>query len=129
MPYLDKEYTENWAYDLHKNVKTRGELWDDDVVKQSIEMIVATMLGERLFNHRFGSRVFASLFEGMTPGLGEEILDSVIDAIKTWEDRAIVIESEAELIVYQDDNSIVLKIPYQILRSGKSGVWEKKIIP
>lgn len=128
MPFLEKQYSDKWAYDLSKNYKTEGELWDDSVIKQSIELIIGTIFGERLFNFRFGTKVFSTLFEGITESTGEEILTTVIEAIKEYEDRVVVDESNCELLVYNDDNSIVIKIPYQITRSGKESIWEKKIL-
>jgi len=127
MPFLEKKYEDKWAYDLDKNFKSKGEIWDFDVISQSIELIIGTIFGERLFNSRFGTRVFQSLFEGMDERIGEEILTSVIEGIKEYEDRVDVDEAKCELFIYPDENSVVIKIPYTVTRSGRESVWEKKI--
>jgi len=127
MPILPKEYSEHWAYDISKNIISKGEVWDEDAVKQSIEMIVATYFGERLFNLPFGSPVWGKLFETMTPNDGENLLNGVAAAIKRWEDRVRLIEADMRVINKTDDNSITLVIPYIIKRSGKSSIWQKKI--
>ena len=128
MPFLEKEFSDDWAYDLDKNFKSKGELKNEDVITQSIELIIGTILGERLFNPRFGSRVFETLFEGLTETTGEEVLDSAIEAIKEYEDRVIVNENNSELLIFPDNNSVIISIPYRIKRSGKESVFKKKII-
>jgi len=127
MPFLDQQYEDNWAYDIDKNFKSRGELRDEKVISQSIEMILATSYGERLFNPNFGSPLWAQLFENMNENTGEELLNGCINAIKRWEDRIQLLEDEASITVFIDQNAIRLSLPYVILRSGKTAVWEKKI--
>jgi len=126
MAYVAKEYSDNYAYDLSRKVITKGEIWDDDVIKQSVESIVATYFGERLFNLKFGSPLWGRLFENMTPSDGESILNGVSNAIKRWEDRVRLIENEMRL-TSGDDNSLILIIPFVIKRTGKKSIWQKKI--
>jgi len=99
----------------------------NDVISQSIELIIGTMFGERLFNSRFGTRVFQTLFDGIDKSKGEEILTSCIESIKEFEDRVIIDEARCKLLIYPDENSVVIKLPYIITRSGQESVWEKKI--
>ena len=73
MAFIEKEYSDSYAYDISKNVMTKGELWNDDVIKQSIEMIIGTITGERLFNFRFGCYLWADLFDNMTEAKGEKM--------------------------------------------------------
>jgi phage baseplate assembly protein W len=127
MAIVPKEYSENWAYDISKKVISKGEIWNDDVIAQSIELIVATYFGERLFNLSFGSPVYGKLFETISISDGENLLNGVATAIKKWEDRVYLIEQQMRVKVDVDNNSITLLIPYIIKRSGKSSIWQKRI--
>jgi len=122
-----KQYSENWAIDLHKNVNRMGEIRNGDVISQSIEMILATSPGERLFNPNFGSPLWSYLFENLDKNTALELMRECCKAIKRWEDRIYVIEDQASIIIYTDENAIRLSIPYIIRRSGLKAVWEKKI--
>lgn len=123
-----KEYSESFAYDISKNVLSKGEIHDTDVLSQSIEMILTTMFSERLFNPNFGTPLAGYLFEFIDEGSGEQILDKVIEAIGRWEDRVTVITNSATLTILDDDHSIILDIPYVIKRSGTTSTFKKKIL-
>lgn len=123
-----KQNSQNWAYDLDVNVLDNGEIQDVNVINRSIEAILSTSHGERLFNPAFGSDLSLRLFDGMTQGRCENILDTAINDIKTWEDRISIIENQAKIIVNLDNNSIILIIPYVIKRSGYSSIFKKKIL-
>lgn len=128
MGFIEKEFSDNFAYDISMRIKSEGEIWDDDVISQSITLILSTSYGERLFNTSFGSPVFNMLFNTFSNKSGEELLDEVALAIKTYEDRVTVLEDK--MIVEYDDtnNTIILEIPYYIKKTGKSSVWKKKIV-
>jgi len=128
MPFIEpKEFSDSWAYDLHKDVIRRGEIRDEEVISQSIEMILATSYNERLFNLSFGSPLWTQMFENMNKSTAEDLLNGCIAAIKRWEDRIRLLENSASITVFTDQNAIRLSLPYIILRNGKTAVWEKKI--
>lgn len=118
----------NFAYDLSKNILSKGEIWDDDVIKQSIEMILGTYFGERLFNPNFGSELSFYLFENLTENNGERLLNSIINSIKTWEDRIEILENQCKLILYPNQNSISLTLIYKIKKNNTISKIEKRII-
>jgi phage baseplate assembly protein W len=128
MPKINKRYRDKWAYDLSKNPLTKGEIWDDDVIKESIELIIATYFGERLFNPYFGSPLGNMLFENINESKGESLLTDLINAIKTWEDRITINESRCRIILDYDNNSIGLQIFYTINQNNIRSLFEKKII-
>jgi phage baseplate assembly protein W len=118
----------NWAYDLSKNAISEGELRDVDVINQSIELILTTSYGERSFNLNFGSGLPRKLFESMSPSLAEDILNDAAAALKRWETRITVIESQMRVISSSDQNSVILVIPYFINSINISSVFQKKIV-
>lgn len=125
---MARELSDRWAYDIDKNPIDQGEIWDGDVLNQSIEMILATNPGERLFNPSFGFGLQRRVFEIMAPDDAENFLDEVANALKTWEDRITVIESQMQVIANVDQNSVILIIPYIIKRTNIKSVFKKKII-
>ncbi len=119
-------YKDLYAYDVAQNVYQDGELWDTKAINQSIEMILTTLYGERLFNPGFGSNFPLKIFDNMSQGKGEEILDDVVGAIKRWDDRIAIDESEVRLIVKEEQNTVVLVVPYTVRKNGIKTEYIKK---
>lgn len=128
MPYIFKQFDENYAYDLNKNNRKGKELFDEDVLDQSIEMILGTKRGERLFNRSFGTGLFLYLFENINENIGERILEDILNSIKRFEDRILVDTNNVKLDVYPDEGAITITIPYRINRTGQRNIFKKKII-
>lgn len=122
-----RNISDNWAYDIAKNPIDVGQIKDVDVINQSIEMILGTTPGERIFNPSFGFGLQYKIFNNMTNEEGEQILDQVYRAITRWEDRITVDERNMRLIANPNQNSIILIIPYTINRNQISSVFKKKI--
>ena len=125
---MTRELSDRWAYDIDKNPIDNGEIWDGDVLNQSIELILSTNYGERLFNPSFGVGLQRRIFEIISPADAEDFLDEIALAIKTWEDRVTLIESQMRIISNADRNSIILIIPYIIKRTNVKSVFKKKIL-
>ena len=128
MPIIQKTYRDNFAYDISKDVISKGEIHDDDVIKQSVEMILGTSLGERLFNTGFGSPLSLYMFETLNTSTGETLLTEIIKAIQRWEDRIKIDEPNCRMIIDYDNNGIDLYLPYSIRRNNIKSVYKKKII-
>ena len=79
---IQKQMVDSWAYDISKNVLSKGEIRDVDVINQSIESIIGTLFGERIFNLSFGSDLTLRIFDIQTKKSGEQVLNSITDAIK-----------------------------------------------
>lgn len=125
---LNKEFSDNWAYDIDKNPIDQGEIWDADVINQSIEMILCTYPGERLFNPSFGIGIQYRIFNIASPAEAESLLDIIASALRVWEDRIIVVESQMRIIANVDAHSVIIVIPYTIKRNNIKSVFKKKLI-
>lgn len=119
---------DHWCYDIAKDVINKGEIWDEDVISQSIEIILATVFGERIFNPFFGSSLYIYLAEGITKHTAERLLNDILTAIKRWEKRISIIDDNVELLVGLDGHSIRIKIPYIINKSKIVSTFDKKIV-
>ena len=118
---------DRFAYDISKDIVNEGEIWDTEVINQSIEMIIGTSYGERLFNLEFGSPLSLSLFENMSTANSNRLVTDIIKAIETWEDRITIISSQVVLEV-KNDNSYLLSIPYIINKNNIKSVFQKKLL-
>ena len=123
-----REFSDVWATDLDKEPSKYGEIYDVDVINQSIELILGTSRGERLFIPQFGSGLPYRLFNTFTESEAEAILDLVIEDIQRWEDRITILQDESRIIVNLDNNYIVLIIPYIIKKRGIKSTFAKKIV-
>ncbi len=122
-----KLFTDSFAYDLSKNIQQDGEIFDQDVIEQSIESILSTLFGERIFRPTFGSLVPSVLFENLDEETGEELLDNALESLEIWEDRIIVLREQATIQILIDDNSIILNIPYVINQINITSIFKRKI--
>lgn len=127
MPVNIKKFSDHYAYDISKNVLSKGEIYDTEVLSQSIEMILTTMFNERLFNTSFGSVLPSYLFDFINENSGEKLLDDIITAIHRWEDRVIVIAGSATLQILNDQNAVILTLPYYVKQNGTNSIFKKKI--
>lgn len=121
------KYANNWAYDLDKDMLTNGEVKDIDVINQSIEMILTTLRGERLFNPTFGSDFKLRIFDSMDEEFLERLIDDTVGAIQRWETRITIIEDKVKLIINPDNNSAFISIPYIINERNLKAEFNKKI--
>ncbi len=123
----NKVSIDKWASDLDIDIIKNGEIFDVNVINRSIELILGTTYGERLFNPSFGSGLQLRLFEGITTTNAESILDEAIEAIKRWEDRILILQSSSKIILDMSNNSITLVIPYIIKKTGVNSTFKKKV--
>ena len=128
MPKTIRNISERWAYDIDKNPIDQGEIWDVDCINQSIEMILGTMPGERLFNTPFGYGLQYKIFNIASPAEAESILDEIVEALARWEDRISVVTNQMRIIADVDRHSVIIIIPYIIKRTYIKSVFKKKII-
>ena len=128
MPKTLRNISERWAYDIDKNPIDQGEIWDVDCINQSIEMILGTMPGERLFNTPFGYGLQYRIFNIASPAEAESILDEIVEALARWEDRISVVTNQMRIIANVDAHSAIIIIPYIIKRNNIKSIFKKKII-
>jgi len=125
---LKTETIQDYAYDLSKKTKTKGEVLNEDAINLSIENILSTLRGERLFSPFFGSKLQVQIFESIDIFTARNLLDELLYIIDLWEDRITVIVHQVELDVLTEKNQLNIVIPYIIKRNGLTGTFARKII-
>jgi len=121
------DLTKNYAFDLSKKIKEEGDVVDIDAINQSLENILLTNFGERVFLPGFGSNLLASLFEGGTSERITGIYSNILDQIQKWENRVAINKSKSSLFFDTDNNAMYIKIYYTIRTTGIDGSLNKKI--
>lgn len=120
--------SDKWAYDVPLDTFSYGEIYNTDVIDQSIEMILSSLMGHRLFNRSFGTDFALRLFDNMDTSFGNRLLKDTVIAIKRWENRIIVLDDQVRLVLDPDKNRALIEIPYYIPHVGIKSTFKKKII-
>lgn len=121
-----RKIDKTWAIDISKETKSKGEVTNEKAINQSIEGILSTYFGERLFNLGFGSVLPTALFNTFTESQGEDLLTRLIETIEAYEDRITIQQDAARL--YIKDNVMRLIIPYFLNRENITSVFDRKVI-
>ena len=111
---MNYQNTDNWAVDLSKNLKTKGEIYNEDVIYQSVESIIMTVFGERIFNTAIGSEAYSMIFKNLHAINGEKALDDINRSIRIWEPNVTVDEDDSKFIKDMSQHAIFVYIPYVI---------------
>lgn len=125
---VGEPYIDNWAYDISKSVKVEGEVFDDKAINVSIENILSTLRGERLFSPYFGSTLPNQSFEQIDIFNAEDLLIELLEAIELWEDRITIVRNQIEMNILTNEQSMTLVLPYIINRNGLTGRFSRKIV-
>lgn len=104
---------------------TDKEIWGEDAINQSIEMVLTTEPQERLFNIGFGSPLFGLVFENEETVRNN--MDGVFDIIEYWVPIKIS-RSNADIEVNTDEHAISFKIPYVSNNGTIVGYFARKIM-
>jgi len=107
---------EIWS-DLHQDLVgdaqgTLKKVINADSVKTSIDNIIRTWRGERVFLPQFGSTLRDMLFEPINDYLADEMAKSVREAIETWDDRVSVLGVDTQ--VDTDNNFVSITVRFRI---------------
>lgn len=84
-----------------------------EAIKQSVKNIVLTAPGEKLFQPRFGSKVYKLLFEPLDPFIIDTIQSEILNTINNHEKRVTV--TSLKCIPDYDNNSLDVSLEYQII--------------
>lgn len=120
-------FLNNFALDLNKKVLTNVDAVDKDVIHQSLEAILLTGVGERVFED-FGSFLQTILFHRLDENNAENLLDEIISTISRYENRITVISNSCALNISRQTQTMRLKIVYYINSDGAIGEFNKKIV-
>jgi len=122
-----REYADKWTMDIDNKTLSVGEIYNVDVINQSIETILSTPLGTRLFNIGFGSDFSLRIFDNMDVGYLEQLMVDTADSIEYWDDRVMIIRNKMSIVVDADNNKLTITIPYIIKRRNVLAEFKKVV--
>lgn len=94
--------------------KQLGRVTDVSSVYQSIDNILKTRKGERVFQPKFGSDISALLFEPMDDITANSILSRLFEAIEVWEHRVIVDYGRSYIVPDVDNHTYNVFLTFRI---------------
>jgi phage baseplate assembly protein W len=124
---MSRFFIDNYAIDLSKKSISVSDVYDSQALLQSVENIILTIPGERVFQLDFGSPLMTTTFRNINEQNGERLLDAIIDAINKFEPRVRVISSKCVLQLIPSQNSLNIVIPFIIIKSGAYLEYTKKL--
>lgn len=117
----------DYAIDLSKQSLTVSDVYDNQAILQSVENILLTIPGERVFEPEFGSELMTTVFKNINAQSGERLLDSLIASINKWEPRVTVLSKDCKLYLNPRENSLTIYISFIINKSYAKSVYSKKL--
>ena len=124
---MSRFFIDNYAIDLSKKSISVSDVYDSQALLQSVENIILTIPGERVFQLDFGSPLMTTTFRNINEQNGERLLDAIVDAINKFEPRVRVISSKCVLQLIPSQNSLNIVIPFIIIKSGAYLEYTKKL--
>ena len=91
---------------------TDEKLYDLEAIYQSIHNIINTQKGQRLFLPEFGVDLWQFLFDPMSPAIQHQVYMEVYRAIKVWEPRVEIQNSQSSYIGNPETHTIDLNIVF-----------------
>ena len=117
----------NFAYDISKNIVSEGEVVDEKVINQSLENIILTNFGERVFRSDFGSNLLASIFEAGNSKNAQFMYSNLLKQVQKNEKRVTLDIANCSMFMDSNNNTAYITIKYRINDSNINGKMNKKI--
>jgi phage baseplate assembly protein W len=111
--YKDLDFT----FKQNPNTNDVGIKKNNDAVKQSVLNILRTNHGERPFNWNFGANLRAYLFENMTHITAANISTSVNMALRNWEPRIEVLNTNVQASA--GENEVMITVTGRVKSSNE----------
>jgi len=100
-----------------------------EAINNSIENILGTTPGERVFRPDFGSYVKSLLFEPLNDDNADLLLVAISNAISKWEPRVEMLKDESYVKADIENGLYDVLIVYKLVDIGVNGEFEASIKP
>jgi phage baseplate assembly protein W len=107
---LDLNFT---AHPVNKDVSIK---YDEQAIKQSVKNLILTKNFERPFHSEIGSQVRGLLFEPVTEMSVAIIKRSIVDVIRNYEPRVVLVD--VFVSVRPDENYVDIRIVFKIVNTA-----------
>jgi len=110
---LGKGFSLDFSLDTHGSIKMSSY---ERSVQESIEIILSTRPGERIYNSDFGCSISELMFEPNDVRTQMLAREYVTQALEAFEPRIELIEIN---VMSEEENSMNIEISYEIIQSNK----------
>ena len=107
------------------SVLERIESLEEDIA-QSIEVILLTPKGAKIFEPEFGSELH-KFIDNVSPAVIPRIIAEVWEALERWETRIRLINVDVERLETEGSYKLVIKVEYEIKELSKLKSQEIKV--
>jgi len=90
---------------------------NEESIKQSLQMIIETAKGSRVFLSNYGCRIRGFLFEPFDISTAKRIGEELRESITNYEKRIVILD--INVIMNQQYNSYEVELTYQIINASK----------
>lgn len=115
--------------DLNKNYGVLGTISplseDEDAINDSIDNILTTIPGERLFNPHFGANVMNRVFDPINNHTSFAMMTDMIVAINQWEPRIRLLMDQSTIRAIPDENRYEITLRYEVILSRQVGDYRR----
>ncbi|MDQ7084736.1 MAG: GPW/gp25 family protein [Sulfurovum sp.] len=106
--FLGKGVSLNFDIDSSGSIRMNSL---EDLIKESIFIILSTKIGERVMNYHFGCKIHELMFELNTPKTHARARAYIDEALQKWESRIEVKKISVESLA---KNELMIDIDYYI---------------
>jgi len=117
----------NFIYqDINQNISESNSLIDIKSIRQSINNLLETRKGTRLFLSEYGTDIESYLFDPMDFSVAFQIYVEITNAIARWEPRVTLDHSQTKVVTDPDKHIYWLTLSYKVNGLG-DGKFEQVI--
>ena len=98
----------------------------EEDIAQSIEVILLTPKGAKIFEPEFGSELY-KFIDNVSPSTVPQIIAEVWEALERWEPRIRLINVDVERLETEGSYKLVIKVEYEIKELSKLKTQEIKV--
>jgi len=125
-PYLYSDFMSD--FDSHPITGDLVRARNESAIKLSLQNLLRTNYGERLFNSNIGSNIYNSLFEPNDSIIEADLRASILETINNNEPRVSILDISVEsgnqkslisgaLVPFGQENSITVTITFMLINS------------
>jgi len=96
------------------------KLIDIESIYQSLDNIIYTEKGERMFLPEFGTDIVEHIFDPMTKVHSSRILYDIIASVSKWEPRVSVVRNKSSINTSPDSHKVDAEIVFTIVGLDKT---------
>ena len=98
----------------------------EEDIAQSIEIILLTPKGAKIFEPEFGSGLYKFL-DSVSPSSVPQIIAEVWEALERWEPRIRLIDVDVERLEEKDSYKLLIRVEYEIEELRKRKLQELRL--